>query len=106
MSNEKELKQFDDYDYDELFKNEYPHTDTTSFGTSSRKYWTLYGKKLSDDPLETINRARFMVENYDGDPECIDHRFTQKMDEILDNAFEQVKEMQKQLTELKKVKPS
>jgi len=62
MSNEKELKQFDDYDYDELFKNEYPHTDTTSFGTSSRKYWTLYGKKLSDDPLETINRARFMVE--------------------------------------------
>lgn len=100
MSNEKELKQFDDYDYDELFKNEYPDVDVTSFGASSRKYWTLNYRKLSDDPLETINRGRFMLDNYDGDPEYIDRRFTKVMDKIFDKAFKQVKEMQIKINKL------
>jgi len=99
MSKQEEFKQFDDYEYDELFKdNENVHIDDNIYNIKNRKYWSLiYREPNNDDPLENINRIRFMVDNYDCQIEELHIDFANAMKNVLKKTFEQVKNMQKKI---------
>lgn len=55
------------------------------------EYWRLIHTGPTDDPLENISRALFLLNNYDGDPEYLDQRFADKMDALLNEIYGQVK---------------
>ena len=100
MTQNTEFVEFNDFNYDNMCKDDSKNDSYDEFGhIENRKYWTFIGMEPGNNPIENVNRARFMVNNYDGDPENIDYRFQNAIIKILDKAIEQLVELQRKLDE-------
>jgi len=77
MSNKKELKQFNDYEYDNLF----------NCSNHNTKYWALIGMGPCDDPLDNVNRVLYLLNHYNGYPDNETNNLCLRSQDDIDEKF-------------------